>query len=140
MMEVGNLRDVTDAIRALKRKFSNRPVVTIAVGYQGCNYAIFVHEASGKLKGQPRTGNHPDGTPKKGNYWDPNGEPKFLEKTARELSPLIAQQIVRRLTNEGMQLEDALVMSGMLIERESNDIVPVDTSFLVQSSFTAVES
>ncbi|VAF08928.1 hypothetical protein [Enterobacter hormaechei] len=37
------------------------------------DYAAYVHEASGKLKGQPRS----DGS---GNYWDPNGEPEFLKK------------------------------------------------------------
>ena len=48
------------------------PVVldkTGRVGYTA-EYAFWVHEAPGKLKGQPR--------PSVGNYWDPNAEPKFL--------------------------------------------------------------
>lgn len=52
--------------------------ITGRVGYSA-NYAIYVHEASGKLRGTPR--------PKKkdkdqGNYWDTGGEPQFLEKGA----------------------------------------------------------
>lgn len=39
------------------------------------NYAIYVHEAKGTLKGQPRPLSKGGG-----NYWDPAGEPKFLEK------------------------------------------------------------
>lgn len=41
-----------------------------AVGYTA-EYAAAVHEAKGKLKGQPR----PSG---RGNYWDPDAKPKFL--------------------------------------------------------------
>ena len=41
------------------------------LGY-GARYAADVHNASGKLKGQPRKTS--------GNYWDPNGEPEFLTK------------------------------------------------------------
>ena len=49
------------------------------VGYHA-EYAGYVHDAKGTLKGQPRaTGN--------GNYWDPEGEPKFLEKGFNEIMP-----------------------------------------------------
>lgn len=58
-------------------------------------YALAVHNASGKLKGQPRadfgmTSNRSavgpqkptafGGGTKQGNYWDPHGEPQFLVK------------------------------------------------------------
>ena len=42
------------------------------VGYTA-EYALAVHEASGKRKGQPRESG-------RGNYWDPDAEPKFLAK------------------------------------------------------------
>ena len=48
------------------------------IGYSA-NYAAAVHAASGKLKGQPRP--IKDGVAQ-GNYWDPRGEPRFLEKGA----------------------------------------------------------
>ncbi|CAB5538459.1 Uncharacterised protein [Citrobacter werkmanii] len=62
-------------------------------------YALAVHNASGKLKGQPRadfgmTSNRSDvgpqkpkafgGGTKQGNYWDPHGEPQFLLKALKK--------------------------------------------------------
>ena len=50
--------------------------VVAAIGYTA-KYAAAVHNAPGTLKGKPRrTG--------RGNYWDPDAEPKFLEKAATE--------------------------------------------------------
>lgn len=44
------------------------------VGYSNeAPYALFVHEAEGKLKGEMR----PDGS---GEFWSPSGEPQFLRK------------------------------------------------------------
>lgn len=40
------------------------------VGYTA-SYAFAVHEAPGTLKGQPRPGG-------RGDYWDPNAQPRFL--------------------------------------------------------------
>lgn len=57
-----------------------------AVGYTAA-YAAAVHEASGKLKGQPRAhfgmtkgGTAFGGGTGVGNYWDPDAEPGFLRK------------------------------------------------------------
>ena len=54
------------------------------VGYTAA-YALYVHQASGKLKGQPRAhfGKTRDGVEfgggtGVGNYWDPDGKPQFL--------------------------------------------------------------
>lgn len=66
--EYGNLRG-----SSYTRK-SQSGNIAVEVGYTA-NYAAAVHENLGqKLKGQPR----PSGL---GNYWDPRGEPKFLERT-----------------------------------------------------------
>lgn len=59
--------------------------VTGKVGYSA-NYALYVHNASGKLKGQPR----PSG---KGTYWGPNAEPKFLTKAAEKTKDLVDKAI-----------------------------------------------
>ena len=59
--------------------------VTGKIGYSA-NYALYVHNASGKLKGQPR----PSG---KGTYWSPNGEPKFLTKAAEKTKDLVDKAI-----------------------------------------------
>lgn len=47
-----------------------RGKVVGTVGYTA-SYAFAVHEAPGTLKGQPRPGN-------RGDYWDPNAQPRFL--------------------------------------------------------------
>lgn len=59
--------------------------VTGKVGYSA-NYALYVHNASGKLKGQPR----PSGN---GVYWGPNSEPKFLTKAAEKTKDLVDKAI-----------------------------------------------
>lgn len=45
-------------------------------------YAAAVHDASGTLKGQERENGN-------GQYWDPAGEPGFLEKGFEEVKPSI---------------------------------------------------
>lgn len=52
----------------------NGTLITGRIGYSA-NYAVYVHEAKGTLKGKPRPAKRGGG-----NYWDPSGEPKFLEK------------------------------------------------------------
>lgn len=52
----------------------NEKLITGRVGYSA-NYALYVHEAKGTLKWKPRPLSQGGG-----NYWDPAGEPKFLEK------------------------------------------------------------
>ncbi|WP_312740449.1 HK97 gp10 family phage protein [Cedecea neteri] len=64
--------------------------VTGRVGYSA-NYAVYVHEASGKLKGRPRANGS-------GNYWDPSGEPKFLEKAFKDNSDKVAAIIRKELS------------------------------------------
>jgi len=60
--------------------------IGIELGYTA-EYAPWVHEMPGILKGQPRAhfgktraGKEFGGGTLKNNYWDPAGEPKFLEK------------------------------------------------------------
>ncbi|WP_262287639.1 HK97 gp10 family phage protein [Pantoea sp. Marseille-Q5743] len=62
--------------------------ITGRIGYSA-NYALYVHNAPGKLKGQPRShfgktrsGVEFGGGTGTGNYWDPYGEPQFLSKAA----------------------------------------------------------
>lgn len=65
------------------------------VGYTA-HYAKAVHEAPGKLKGQPRAdfgvtreGVTFGGGTGRGNYWDPNAEPGFLRKGFNQIKPAI---------------------------------------------------
>lgn len=68
----------------------NGTLITGRVGYSA-NYALYVHNAPGKLKGQPRAhfgktreGKEFGGGSLTGNYWDPNAEPHFLTKGAEQ--------------------------------------------------------
>lgn len=63
------------------------------VGYTA-EYALWVHEAKGTLKGQPR----PVETGKpQGNYWDPRGEPRFLSRGFERALPNIRAVLKRAL-------------------------------------------
>ena len=66
-----------------------------SIGYTA-DYAAAVHEASGKLKGEPRAhfgqtreGVMFGGGTETGRYWDPNAEPEFLKKGFEQLKPAI---------------------------------------------------
>lgn len=63
--------------------------ITGRLGYSA-NYAVYVHNASGIMKGLPRPN-------KRGNYWDPSGEPKFLtkaaERTRRQVDDIIRKEM-----------------------------------------------
>lgn len=61
-----------------------------SIGYTA-EYAAAVHEAPGKLAGQPRDENDPS----RGDFWDPNAEPGFLEKGFDEIASSIPA-ILRR--------------------------------------------
>ena len=63
--------------------------VVAAIGYTA-KYAAAVHNTTGKLKGKPRrTG--------RGNYWDPDAEPKFLEKAATENMDEINEAVMKAM-------------------------------------------
>lgn len=78
--------------------------VTGRVGYSA-NYAVYVHEMSGKLKGQPRAhfgktreGKSFGGGTEKGNYWDPHAEPQFLTKGFDEERGAIDKVMLKELS------------------------------------------
>lgn len=91
---------------------TNGTLLTGRVGYSA-NYAVYVHNASGILKGKPRqhfgiTSNHSEAGPQKpkefgggtgkGNYWDPGGEPHFLTKGAMNAKDAVAAVIKKELS------------------------------------------
>ncbi len=63
--------------------------VTGRIGYSA-NYALYVHGASGKLKGQPRANGN-------GAYWSPSGEPKFLDKAVENTRSMVDAAIMREM-------------------------------------------
>lgn len=63
--------------------------ITGRVGYSA-RYALYVHNASGKLAGMPR----PSG---KGVYWGPHAEPQFLLKAGTKTKELVDQIIKKEM-------------------------------------------
>ncbi|MCM2592409.1 HK97 gp10 family phage protein [Klebsiella pneumoniae] len=66
--------------------------ITGRVGY-AANYAVYVHEAKGTLKGQPRPASQGGG-----NYWDPAGEPQFLKNAGDETRSAVDGAIKKELS------------------------------------------
>ncbi|EIX9050914.1 HK97 gp10 family phage protein [Klebsiella oxytoca] len=66
--------------------------ITGRVGYSA-NYAVYVHEAKGTLKGKPRPASQGGG-----NYWDPSGEPQFLKKAGDETRSAVDAAIKKELS------------------------------------------
>jgi hypothetical protein len=76
-----------------------RIIERVATGVRGrmgytAAYAAAVHDASGKLKGDPRDPNDPS----RGNFWDPAGEPDFLTKGFEQTKADIDAAVKRNLS------------------------------------------
>lgn len=140
----------------LAKKYSDEPKTSVIVGYTAA-YAVHVHEnIEMRGKGLPRSGEvRFGGYDKKGNrivitgfragggkglYWDPQGkaQAKFLEQPARELKKEFSRIITTACKN-GAKLGQALMMAGLRLQRESQQLVPVDTGNLKSSAFTRKE-
>ena len=116
--------------------------VGVIVGYTAA-YALYVHEAPGVLKGKLRGAKRGSkrGT-YRGRFWDPQGRaiPKFLEKPFREMhDELIGAifTITKKLgIAKGNGLDIGLLNAGLLLQRVSQELVPVDLANLKGSAFT----
>jgi len=137
VVKIGNL---LSQLENLSKKYLDQdPKPSVIVGYS-TNYAIHVHEnVEMKWRGLPRMPR----PPKKGNYWDgrggAKGQAKFLEQPARELTPKITERVVEAMKG-GATLLQALYIVGLLIQRNSQQLVPVDTGALKASAFTRKET
>jgi len=90
--------------------------VGVQVGYTQ-TYAIHVHEKQASHK---------------------VGQAKYLEQPAREYQGTIAA-IIAKAIKKGKTLEQAMLLGGLRLQRESQKLVPVDTSALKASAFTALD-
>lgn len=63
--------------------------ITGKVGYSA-KYALYVHNASGKLAGKPRSNGN-------GTYWSPGGKPQFLTKAAQRTKDLVDSVIKKEM-------------------------------------------
>ncbi len=102
----------------LKARLENfKPVVR--VGYTQ-SYAVHVHENM--------------------ETHHPVGQAKFLEQPARALSnDGTFAEIIKKALKSGKTLAKALLLCGLRLQRESQQLVPVDTGALKASAFTRLE-
>lgn len=141
MPDINRIKGVKELISkfASMQKIASIGKNEVTVGYTA-KYAVFVHEnIEMKLKGKSRKGKHPDGRKRKGKYWDPQdkGRAKFLEQPARELSGRMGKQTANAMKN-GATLSQALAVAGLLLQRASQLLVPVDLGNLKGSAFTRI--
>lgn len=118
-------------LSAKMREMQKTAASRVVVGYSA-PYAMYVHEAVGMvLQGLPR----PSGI---GNYWDPNGQAKFLEEPTRLYAKDMGAFICR-LMRQRSTLLLALLKAGQILLRESKKLVPVEYGDLKASGYVRIE-
>ena len=108
-------------------KKAGKSIIGVTVGYTA-NYAVHVHE-NAKMEARRRLSS------KRKN---PRAQWKFLEQPARELQSDMTK-IVRASMKKIPDMEIALGAAGLLLQRESQLLVPVDTGNLKGSAFTRLD-
>lgn len=117
MAAIDGLERVTERINELQRNWG-KPVEPVVVGY-AAQYGVFVHE---NLEAKHTV-----------------GQAKFLEQPARENQTEIAEAIAT-MAAKHKDLQKAVFAGGLLLQRKSQPLVPVDTGNLRAGAFTALES
>lgn len=131
MADVTKFRSLIDKLKTIRAAAPSR--MSVIVGYTA-NYALYVHEnVEMKGRGLPRRSG-------KGNYWDPpgKGQAKFLEQPARTMAKDLAK-LVEDTFVKTHDMEKSLIVAGLRLQRESQQLVPVDTGALKASAFTKRE-
>ena len=149
MAKVHRLRATLRAMEKLERESMRKNNGSVVVGY-AASYAVHVHEdleakhgaeynaAYGREFGKrDKKGRFLKGTGGKHSR-GPDQQAKFLEKPAREMQDEIARTITQGVKN-GLGLVKAQVVAGLLLQRASQKIVPVDLGNLRGSAFTEEE-
>lgn len=146
--KIENVKSLIQKLRILESSSKQEDNGSVITGFNAA-YAVFVHEIKPKTlgKGIKRTGYYPPGkkrgaAKRKGKWWDPQGRgrPKYLEEPARSLnnSGELAR-VVRESYDKQGSLVKALLQGGLRIQREAQELVPVDLGNLKGSAFTEVE-
>ena len=117
MVKIQGLSSLQKQLAALRKQVGEEGTPSVVVGYTQ-NYAIYVHEN--------KEAHHEV------------GEAKYLEKPARTHQQELAA-IVRQAVSKGATLERGLVLAGLRLQREAQQLTPVDTGALRASAFTALE-
>jgi hypothetical protein len=115
--KVEGVQQVRAFLREREREAKEASGVTVAVGFS-TGYAIYVHE---NLQSQHKV-----------------GQAKFLEQPAREQAGAIGKT-VREAWAKTRNMAQSLLMGGLLLQRLSQQLCPVDTGALKNSAFTVIE-
>lgn len=119
MAKVEGLQRLVQQLRAKAAGLKDMNV-SVQVGYTQ-SYAIYVHENMEAVH--------------------PVGQAKFLEQPAREMSN--SGQLgatVRKNLQAGKTMSQSLLIAGLLLQRESMKLCPVDTGALRASAFTRLDT
>lgn len=117
MPKINNIVRLLTKLKALQKKADSERKLSVVVGYTQ-SYAVYVHENT--------SAEHPV------------GNAKFLEGPARRLAPILSETI-RAVAEQTGSLAKGLLVAGLRLQRESQMEVPVDTSALKASAFTAID-
>lgn len=107
--------EVESTLKKLARKYAG-PVPEAVVGYTQA-YALYVHE---NMEAKHKEGK----------------SAKYLENPMRSLRSELKKTITKAM-DSGVSLQQALLLAGLRLQRESQKIVPIDTGALKASAFTA---
>lgn len=116
MPKVEGVDRLMRAFDRIARRADEDGRASVTVGYTQ-QYAVFVHE---DLAAKHRAGK----------------TAKFLETPTRRLAPELGK-LIGDGVKRGMTLVQALLVAGLRIQRESQQVVPIDTGALKASAFTA---
>lgn len=128
-MEITGISSLEKKLAALGKKYGDTRSEVI-VGYEA-EYAAKIHEdIEMKWAGKPRASGI-------GVYWGPHGQAKFLEQPARENAKKYAS-IVKTILEAGGTMTQALYTAGLELQRDSQELVPVEHGNLKASAFTQI--
>lgn len=128
-MEITGISSLEKKLAALGKKYGDSRSEVI-VGYEA-EYAAKIHEdIEMKWAGKPRASGI-------GVYWGPHGQAKFLEQPARENAKKYAG-IVKTILEAGGTMTQALYTAGLELQRDSQELVPVEHGNLKASAFTQI--
>jgi hypothetical protein len=116
-MLVLGIDKVNAELKKIASRSNQKDMGNVIVGYTQ-SYAVYVHERQARHK--------------EGKQW------KYLESVLRRLAPEIPK-IVATVYMYSNSLIKGLLVAGLRIQRESQQIVPIDTSALKASAYTARE-
>lgn len=156
MAQIKGLTKVVKQLQDLAAKARRDQQAVVAVGYTAA-YALWVHEnVEMKWRGLPRdqsirvnSGENVrnsdtivytgfEANKKRGLFWGPNGQAKFLEEPARTMGDVLGKLVASALMAK-KTMAQALLVAGLRLQRESQKLVPVDTGNLRASAFTRLE-